>query len=93
MGLKEARIEINIVAIVHNLKKIWVARLKGSENYVIFEFLELIVGRARLLCAPNGTKWSENAMGVEAIAEKVRRSPPHNFIETIKPLSIFNKKL
>ena len=41
-GLEKVRLELNIVSIVHNLKKIWGARLtlseEGNKNMLIFDF-------------------------------------------------------
>ncbi len=57
-GLEGARIEINIVSIAHNLKKIWLhsgekrERFRGIENFKIhFVEVNLIVGRTALLCS------------------------------------------
>ena len=76
-GLDGARIEINIVSIVHNLKKIWKHRwekegivegLRGREeifgnNYVVFGFEILIMGQPPLLYDPKNPKDFENAVG------------------------------
>jgi hypothetical protein len=56
-GLEGARIEIRIVSIVHNLKKIWKYRgekkgnLREIKNFrIYFVEVNLIVGRLPLLC-------------------------------------------
>ena len=56
-GLDGAKLELNLVSIAHNLKKIWIARGKLTHNNKIL-FFELIINSDYLNCDSACLGWS-----------------------------------
>ena len=55
-GLEGVRIEMNIISIVHNLKKIWKNRGLVDEKIFFYFEVRVIVGQRPLLVSPSGAR-------------------------------------